>query len=90
MPKAARRFLLFSSNWDNAGKAGVAYLNSNNVTSNVNSSLGSHLELMATALSCISPEQHFNLHLLEGRTHSSPKKSVGIVRDDSLPRQGLF
>ena len=54
MRKGARLFLLFSSNWDNADKAGVAYLNSNNVAANVNTNISSHLELMATALSYLA------------------------------------
>ena len=40
-----RCLLLFSSNWNNADKAGVAYLNSNNVAANVNTNIGTHLEL---------------------------------------------
>lgn len=46
--------LLAGSNWNNAGNAGVSYLNSNNTVTNANPNIGAQLELK-TALS--SPEQ---------------------------------
>lgn len=49
------RRLLAGGNWNNAGKAGVGYLNANNTASNVNSNIGTHLELMTS-----SPEHHPN------------------------------
>ena len=51
------RFLLSGGNWNNAGKAGVGYLNANNTASNVNSNIGTHLELRKS-----DPEQHHNLN----------------------------
>jgi len=49
MRQGGGRSLLFGGNWNNADKAGVAYLNSNNVTSNANSNIGSHLELRSVS-----------------------------------------
>ena len=51
------RFLLAGGNWNNAGKAGVGYLNANNTASNVNSNIGTQLELRTS-----SPEQHPDLN----------------------------
>ena len=42
--------LLVSSNWNNGVKAGVSYLNSNNVASKSNHNIGTHLELMTMSL----------------------------------------
>ena len=49
------RCLLAGGNWNNAGKAGVGYLNANNTASNVNSNIGTRLELRKS-----DPEQHLN------------------------------
>ena len=51
------RFLLAGGNWNNAGKAGVGYLNAYNTASNVNSNIGTHLELRKS-----DPEQHPDLN----------------------------
>jgi len=49
------RCLLAGGNWNNAGKAGVGYLNANNTASNVNSNIGTRLELRKS-----DPEHHLN------------------------------
>jgi hypothetical protein len=46
-------FLIAGGNWNNGTKAGVTYLNSNNVASNSNRNISSQPN---------SPEQHFNLY----------------------------
>ena len=61
------RRLLAGGNWNNASKAGVGYLNANNTASNVNSNIGSRLELRKS-----DPEQHPDLnqnHLVKQRTN---------------------
>jgi len=70
MRKGARRFLLSSSNWNNSVKAGVTYLNSNNVASNANRNIGGRLELRLVLSYC--PEQHFNLHPLARGSNTQP------------------
>lgn len=49
------RCLLAGGNWNNAGKAGVGYLNANNTASNVNSNISTRLELRKS-----DPEHHLN------------------------------
>lgn len=84
MRKGARRSLLSSGNWNNTDNAGVDYLNSNNVSTNTNRNIGSHLELVAIR-SELSPEQHFNRHLQskEGRTHSQ-REGVLVSKEKTL------
>ena len=48
--------LLAGSNWNNGTNTGVSNRNANNVATNTNRNIGSHLELRTT----ISPEQRFN------------------------------
>jgi len=52
--KMMRVVLLFGSNWNNGVKAGISYLNSNNVATNSNHNIGRRLSLgqmMARSLS---------------------------------------
>ena len=63
-------FLLSGGNWNNTDKAGVDYRNSNNVATNTNRNIGSHVELR-TACPEQSPEQHFNLHPQRGVKHTA-------------------
>lgn len=49
------RCLLAGGNWNNAGKAGVGYLNANNTAPNVNPTIGTRLELRKS-----DPEHHLN------------------------------
>ena len=49
-------FLLAGSNWNNATNEGVANRNANNVATNTNRNISTHLELRTTS----SPEQRFN------------------------------
>jgi hypothetical protein len=48
--------LIAGSNWNNGTNAGVAYRNSNNVASNTNRNIGTHVELRSLS----SPEQRLN------------------------------
>ena len=48
--------LIAGSNWNNGANAGVSNRNSNNVASNTNRNIGTHVELRSLS----SPEQRFN------------------------------
>ena len=48
--------LLAGGNWNNGTNAGVSYRNSNNVATNTNRNISTHLELRSLS----SPEQRFN------------------------------
>ncbi len=64
------RCLLAGSNWNNAGNAGPRYLNANNTVSNVNSNIGTHVELKSTLS---SPEQQPDLNQI---THLVKQKAI--------------
>jgi len=53
--------LLFGGNWNNGVKAGISYLNSNNVTSNSNRNISRQLSLGQAKTRGLASKQFLNL-----------------------------
>jgi len=77
------RCLLAGGNWNNAGKAGVGYLNANNTAaSNVNPNIGARLELRKS-----DPEHHLNQNQSNLVKHI-PNHPKVLVHPGTLFRNG--
>lgn len=76
------RCLLAGGNWNNAGKAGVGYLNANNTASNVNSNISTRLELRKS-----DPEHHLNQNQSNLVKHI-PNHPAGLVHLGTFCRNG--